>query len=116
MSESVNNCIVMENSNRQLEVKFRNPDAFTPEFVPETATELYSILNSTTSDIRLNLSGIEFISSAAINMLLKIRNHGAEKGVSYSISQVEPVVREVLRVMQLERLFEIESECESCGV
>ncbi|MDA1249048.1 MAG: STAS domain-containing protein [Planctomycetota bacterium] len=112
MSESVNNCIVMENSNRQLEVKFRNPDAFTPEFVPETATELYSILNSATSDIRLNLSGIDFISSAAINMLLEIRHHGVEKGVSFSLGQVEPVVREVLRVMQLERLF----ECESCGV
>jgi anti-anti-sigma factor len=115
MSESVKNCIVKENANRQLDVRFRNPDAFTPEFVPETATELYSILNYATSDIRLNLSEINFISSAAINMLLKIRHNGAEKGVSFSLTQVEPVVREVLRVMQLERLFKIESECESCG-
>lgn len=112
MSERGKVCLIKEASKGQLDVSFRTPDAFTPEFVPDTAAELYSILNRATSDIRLNLSGINFISSAAINMLLKIRHNGEEKGISFGLTRLEPSVQDVLRITQLDRLFEIES----CGV
>ena len=80
MFESEKICVVKENSNGQLDVSFRNTAAFTPEFIPETAAALYSILKSAGNlHVRLNLSGIDFISSAAINMLLKIRHIGEEK-------------------------------------
>lgn len=114
MFESEKNCVVTENPNGQLDVAFRNPHAFTPEFVPDTAGELYSILNSATSDIWLNLSGIDFISSAAINMLLKMRQNGEEKGIRFGLTHLEPSVQDVLRVTQLDRLFESQAGCQSC--
>jgi anti-anti-sigma factor len=114
MSESGKNCVVTKNSNGHLDVTFRNPHALTPEFVPETAGELYSILSSADSDIWMNLSGIEFISSAAINMLLKIRHNGEEKGIRFGLSHLEPSVQDVLRVTQLDQLFETQPGCKPC--
>jgi anti-anti-sigma factor len=125
MFESEKICVVKENSNGELDVSFRNTAAFTPEFIPETAAALYSILKSAGNlHVRLNLSGIDFISSAAINMLLKIRHIGEEngseekgseeKGIRFSLIHLEPSVQEVLRVTQLDRLFETQTDCESC--
>jgi anti-anti-sigma regulatory factor len=43
-----------------------------------------------------------------------VEKGGEEKGIRFSLIHLEPSVQEVLRVTQLDRLFETQTGCESC--
>ncbi len=117
MFESGEVCLVTENSNGHFDVEFLIPSAMCPESIPGTSTQLFEIVDramaSVRTDILLNMSRIDFVSSVALNLLLKLRERCEQNGIQLRLKNLAPHVRSVFEVTQLDQLLAIESECET---
>lgn len=56
--------------------------------------------------LEVNLAGVSFIDSSAINALVRARNTALEMGCRVSLSALQPFVRRVLAVIGVLDLFE----------
>ena len=75
------------------------------ELLPLQKTML-ELIESDRSSIELDLSGIEAIDTAGVQLLAVCRNNALEKGKTFRISAESEAVREALRITGLESLFE----------
>lgn len=118
MFESGEVCFITENSNGHLDIEFLIPSAMSPESIPETSAQLYRAIDramaTVRTDILLDLSRIDFVSSAALNLLLKLRQRCEQNGIRLGLKNLAPQVRNVFEVTQLDQLLVIEPECETC--
>ena len=118
MFEPEEACFIAENSNGHLNIEFLNPSAMCPEAIPETSKQLYQTIDHAMAaegtNILLNLSRIDFVSSAALNLLLKLRERCEQNGIRLGLKNLAPQVRSVFEVTQLDQLLVIEPECETC--
>ena len=118
MFESGEVCLVTENKNGHLDIEFLISSAMCPESIPETATHLDRIINrcmdNGPKDILLNMSCIDFVSSAALNLLLTLRQRCEKNGIRLGLKNLAPRVKDVFAVTQLDQLLNIEPECETC--
>lgn len=98
----------------QLNLEFLEPAALSPPLIEETRTRLYAIIDNGcaagNSEILLNLRRIDFVSSAALNLLLNFREYCEGHDLRLGLKNLSPSVREVFRVTQLDRLLSIEPD------
>ena len=55
----------------------------------------------------LDLEKVEILSSEALNILLRIRDHAVARDLQLRLCNLRHAVREVMRITELARLFEI---------
>jgi anti-anti-sigma factor len=60
------------------------------------------------SDYVVDLGGTSYIDSAALGMLLLLREHAQQQGVRVSLSNVTGQTKEVLQIANFHRLFKIQ--------
>jgi len=58
--------------------------------------------------IALDLSGVSYMDSASLGMLLLLREKAQAKGVKVVLSRPSPTVLTILRVVQFGKLFDIQ--------
>lgn len=111
-------CLFSENSNGHLDVEFLIPAALCPESIPETSRQLNQVIDHAMAnfrtDILLNMSRIDFVSSAALNLLLNLRERCEQNGIRLGLKNLAPQVRNVFEVTQLDQLLIIDPKCETC--
>ena len=56
----------------------------------------------------LDLRGTTYIDSAALGMLLQLREHAGGKRQAVRLANAQPVIRDILTVANFDRLFTIE--------
>lgn len=120
-NESEEVCHISENENGHLDVTFLAPSALSPESIPRTEALLHAVVgrasaDGASTDILLDMSRIDFVSSAALNLMLQVRHSCEEKNIRFGLTQLTPQIREVFQVTKLDRLFEIQPERKICGV
>ena len=118
MFESEEACFTTGNINGHLEIDFLSPSAMCPEAIPATSTKLYQVIDhamaTEQTDILLNMSRIDFVSSAALNLLLNLRQRCEQNGIRLGLKNLAPRVKSVFAVTQLDQLLVIEAKCETC--
>jgi anti-sigma B factor antagonist len=55
----------------------------------------------------LNFEGVDFMSSAALNVLIKLQQKAKAHGGSVRICSLRPEIREVFSMTRLDRMFDI---------
>lgn len=72
--------------------------------------ELYEPLlnNDAVAAVEINLSGVEYIDSTALGMLLALRDKSRSVKKAISLSGCQGVIKQVLEVANFDKLFEIE--------
>jgi len=67
---------------------------------------LLELINSDRSSIQLDLSGVEAIDTAGIQLLAVCRKSALEKGKTFRITSESEAVREALKITGLESMLE----------
>jgi anti-sigma B factor antagonist len=99
LSGSAGQVVVAEVLDRQV---------FEPQVVRQLYDELLSILQkSTTKNLVLDLSRVQYISSGALNRLIDLKDNIAAVGGNLRLYGLRPEVAEIFRITQLDRQFEI---------
>ena len=77
--------------------------------IEQIATELNELIDEQkTSKLLLNLSNVEFLSSAALNKLIVLDKKMKKLGGKVALAELQPQVYEVFAITQLTQLFPIE--------
>jgi len=58
-------------------------------------------------EIRVDLAAVEHMDSAALGMLLLLREKAVERGKRVSLSRCTPAVRQILTIANFDQLFEV---------
>jgi anti-anti-sigma factor len=70
--------------------------------------DLYAIVGRPDcSNLVLNLSGVEFLSSAMLGKLISVRKMMAQKGGTLTLCELCPNIRTIFRLTHLDRLLDI---------
>jgi anti-sigma B factor antagonist len=79
--------------------------------IQELAAELESLLSDNApKNVLLNLSRVEFISSAALNRLITYNNRIKKAGGQLKVSNLKPQIEEVFAITRLNKHFDIRSD------
>jgi anti-sigma B factor antagonist len=79
--------------------------------IQELAAELDTLLSDNASkNVLLNLSRVDFISSAALNRLITYNNRIRKGGGQLKLSNLKPQIEEVFAITRLNKHFDIRSD------
>lgn len=99
--------IDMTHAGEQLLVRLVGRFDFTTrgQFIPEVEEALPTVPGG---EIRIDMSGVEYIDSSALGMLLLSRENCTGAGKTIRITNPRGTVKEVLHIASFEKLFTIE--------
>jgi anti-sigma B factor antagonist len=79
-----------------------------PKIGLDAREALYGLVeNQGDQKIVLNFENVRFLSSAAIGMLINLKNKAEAGGGTLKLCQLDPDIREILRLTTVDRLFSI---------
>lgn len=79
--------------------------------IQELANELFELVeNDHRNDLVLNFSGVDFLSSAALNKLILLERSVKKQGGSLKLCCLRPAIQEVFQISRLNQMFEIFDE------
>ena len=64
--------------------------------------------NAAVTNIHINLSGVDYLDSSALGMLLMLRERAAASGKSLKLCKPNPSVAQILEIANFSKLFTIE--------
>ena len=79
---------------------------------PDVKREALVLLGET-PDVIVDLSGVMFLDSAGVGVLVGLFKHARGLGGSARFCGLTPGVRAVLELIQLDRIFEIHDDCDA---
>lgn len=98
--------LVFEGNNEKLNVKVIG------DVVADSSGELresiLQLLVRGPKEIRLDLSGMPFIDTSGLGVLIGLRSHMKKHGVAFTLSNPQPRVLHVFRLTQISKLFALE--------
>ncbi len=59
------------------------------------------------SNILLNFEGVDFLSSAALNKLIKLNNNAKKISGRLKLSNLRPEIREVFKITKMDRILDL---------
>jgi anti-sigma B factor antagonist len=79
--------------------------------IQELAAELDSLIaDNKPRNVLVNLSSVEFVSSAALNRLITYNNRIKKQGGQLKLCNLRPQIAGVFAVMRLDKLFDIRED------
>ncbi|BDU69498.1 STAS domain-containing protein [Geothrix oryzae] len=89
--------------------RLRLEGQFTFEAHTQFRSATQEVLDATAAGpITLDLSGLSYLDSSALGMLLLLREKAESKGLRVVLGKPSPVVMEILKIVQFGKLFEIQ--------
>jgi anti-sigma B factor antagonist len=81
--------------------------------IQELYRDLLSVVEKTQEPkVLLNFAHVNFMSSSALGMLIRINKKCKEYKIALKLSNISPNIREVFKITGLERVFEIYKDAE----
>ncbi len=82
-----------------------------PSVIQELGAELDSLVSGAQpKNVLVNLSRVEFVSSAALNRLISYHNQVKKAGGQLKLSNLKPQIEEVFAITRLNRHFDIRDD------
>ena len=107
MSEEKSQLVVRENQDVCV-VEFEEKKILEELSIQQIGDELTGLVDSRPNiKMVLNFRNVEHLSSAALGMLINLRNRVNEKDGQLRLSNIKPQIFEVFKITQLHKLFEI---------
>ena len=79
--------------------------------IEELGKELFELVeNDQRKDVLLNFSGVEFLSSAALNKLILLERAVKKQGGTLRLCCLRRAIKEVFEISRLNRMFDIYEE------
>jgi len=73
--------------------------------VPRLEEAILAVLNGTVSSVALDVSGVEFIDSTGVQVLMSAKKRTAERGGSVYVLGVRDQLERVFTLLRLEQVF-----------
>ena len=100
--------IVVVDLPRATVVRFLDHKIIDASEIEQMGAELISLVDDDQrTQILLNFEGVEFLSSAALNQLIKLHRRVKSVGGAVRICSLHSQIREVFALTRLDRMFEI---------
>ncbi|MGE0757733.1 MAG: STAS domain-containing protein [Pirellulaceae bacterium] len=92
-------------------VKFHDRKILDAAAIEQLGGELFALVeNEHRKNLLLNFSGVEFLSSAALNKLIILDKKVKTNGGRLKMCQVRPEIAEIFSITRLDKLFDIRDE------
>ncbi|MCK4658291.1 MAG: STAS domain-containing protein [Phycisphaerae bacterium] len=89
-------------------VKFSDHKILEELSICEIEEELLRLVDSrSTINLLLNFQNVEHLSSAALGMLIKLKEQVSKKSGRLKLSDIRPQIYQVFKITQLNKLFDI---------
>ena len=89
--------------------RLRLEGTFTFESHVQFRSATQDLLETTSADrIYLDLSGLSYLDSSALGMLLLLREKAEMKGLTVALVKPSPMVLDILKIVRFEKLFDIQ--------
>ena len=100
--------LVVANLERASVVRFVDKKIIDAAEIDQLGNELVALVDEgQKTQLLLNFEGVEFLSSAALNQLIRLHRRTKEVGGMVRICHLHPQIREVFALTRLDRMFEI---------
>ncbi len=100
-------CIDVSDSNDVSIVRLVDEKVMDPVRVQKLGDELLSLPRQESDRILINMENVRFLSSAAINKLIVLEKRLSKKGGQIKFSNLQPEVKEVFNITNLNSVFDI---------
>jgi anti-sigma B factor antagonist len=85
-----------------------DPQVFEPHVIRELFDELLSVVqSSSTNNLLIDLSLVQYVSSGVLNRLIDLKDHIAAAGGRLRLCGLSAEVAEIFKITQLNRQFDI---------
>jgi anti-sigma B factor antagonist len=92
-------------------VRFNERKILDAAAIEELGEELFALVEEDNrKKLLLNFTGVEFLSSAALNKLIILDKKVKANGGRLKLCQVRPEIAEIFAITRLDRLFDIRDE------
>jgi len=92
-------------------VRFNDRKILDATAIEELGGELFALVeNENRKNLLLNFTGVEFLSSAALNKLIILDKKVKASGGRLKMCHVRPEIAEIFAITRLDRLFDIRDE------
>jgi len=107
---SVNRRIQTSDIGKVTVVRFMDRKILDEAVIQELGAELHALAEESGSQLLLNFSDVEFLSSAALGQLIRLDKSLKANGGSVKLCQILPQIYEVFALTKLDLLFDIHDD------
>ncbi|MDI3527562.1 MAG: anti-sigma factor antagonist [Tenuifilum sp.] len=105
--------INVEKINDALVISFTENSKLNVTVTQKIKSEVINVITPN-SKVVLNLNGVNYIDSTGFGMLLSILRHCKNSGSKLKICNVSPEVMELIKLLQLQTVFDIKDSVDDC--